>query len=139
MDKSQVKIEALGDDEAPDEKRERKSSARTSRADTELHRRLKEMFGRIAERLEERGDQDLADVIREDADVLAGGLVSFTRPLRVARTVVLGIVAVIEPLLAFWRIGRELLARHMERRERRAREAEAAATGATGATGNGSQ
>jgi hypothetical protein len=138
--KSQTPIEALDDKELDKDPAPRKStSARKSRpssakAENELRTRLADCFDRIAEVLENRGDDELASIFTEDAEVMAAGLVSMTRPFKVLRTPLLALVAVVEPLIAFGRIGRVLVGRLTARRmanqaayEQAQAEAEAAA------------
>src|ERR1700741_1473749 len=43
-----------------------------------LRARLTDVFGRIAEALEARGDEELAEAIREDTTAMSQGLVSLT-------------------------------------------------------------
>jgi len=105
-----------------------KRPAASARAEKDLRDRLVGCFERIAESLYARQDEELAELVREDAEIIAQGLVSLTRPFTALRTVVLAIVAIIEPLMAFGRIGRVLLGRLAERRAARAREPELDAT-----------
>jgi len=106
------------------ESKSRKRPAASARAENELKGRLVGCFERIAESLYARQDEELAELVREDAEVIAQGLVSLTRPFTALRGIVLAIVAIIEPLMAFGRIGRVLLGRMAERRSARAQEPE---------------
>lgn len=126
---SQVKIDQLepnADEREGSKTRERKTKPRrpTARAENELRDRLTGCFERISESLQARDDPELADIVREDAEVIAQGLVSLTRPFTAMRTVVLAAVAIVEPLMAFGRIGRVLGSRWAERRAMRAQEQE---------------
>ena len=125
MPSSQKKIEDLSHDDganASAKKSGAKSSAkrtRTPKAENDLKARLTACFDRIADALDEIGDEELSDVIREDAEVISSGLVSITRPFVFLRLPMLAVVAVVEPLLAFRRIGRILVGRAVARREAR--------------------
>lgn len=138
MARSQVNIEDLTDDkdDAPARKSASSSKSRPSRSaakqEADLRERLVECFDRIAGALRTRGDEELAELIDEDAEVMAVGLVSMTRPLQVLRAPLLVVVAVVEPLLAFGRIGRVLLVRFAERRAIAQMQAEAAQQDADG-------
>lgn len=118
---SQTNIRDMSDDPdaRPASKTSRKSSPKPStKDDKDLRDRLSACFYRIAEHLDAREDDELAEIIREDAEVMAAGLVSLTRPLKPVRTVVLVLAGVVEPLLAFQRILRVLGRRFAERRMR---------------------
>lgn len=133
MARSQVNIEDLTDDKEPDKPARKSSSSSKSRPsrssakqEADLRERLVECFDRIAGALRGRGDEELAELIDEDAEVMAVGLVSMTRPLQALRAPLLVVVAVVEPLLAFGRIGRVLVVRFAERRAIAQMQADAA-------------
>lgn len=92
------------------------SQASQDRADRDLRTRLEGVFDRIAEAAEVRGDIELADAIAEDAKVMAQGLVSFTRPLRALRGPLLLLLGIVEPFMAFRRVGMLLFGRWYVRR-----------------------
>lgn len=98
----------------------RSSNAKKSSTDNDLKSRLHTVFDRIADAAEARGDSELAEVLREDRDVMATGLVSLTRPLAALRTPLLAVLAIIEPVMAFSRIGRLAFGRVLVRRAERA-------------------
>jgi hypothetical protein len=130
------KKRARGGDEAP--------GARTRRRhEGELRGRLSDVFERLAEWLEGRGDAELAGIIREDSKAMVGGLVSLTRPAAWLRPPMLAALSVVEPVLAFGRVLRVLGGRWAERRARIAlerQEAElAAAYAAEAEAGSGEQ
>lgn len=93
-----------------------------SRLEAEIESRLDRVFDQLAEQREARGDEELATALREDKRPISSALVSLTRPIGQARQLVLLVLAVIEPLLAFGRIGRILAGRVRGRQERRAEE-----------------
>lgn len=128
---SQVKIVDLaGGSQREDDAGKSKSASSSSRptaaqkrkaaTDTDLKSRLHTVFDRIADAAEARGDDELASTIRTDRDVMATGLVSFTRPFMALRTPLLLVLAVVEPLMAFSRIGRLMFGRVLDRRAERA-------------------
>lgn len=126
MPRSQVELTDLEPGDDRDRSGERKSRERkrapkpTSRADNELRGRLGDQLDRIAAALAERGDEELADIVREDAEVMARGLVSLTRPFRVLRAVLITVVSIIEPMIAFGRLFRLIAERWAVRRAQRA-------------------
>lgn len=134
MTPSQTKIEDLSGDKDLDDG-PRKSSAKKSatarnasaKGEQQLRERLTEMFDRISEAFAVREDDELAELFHEDAEIMAAGLVSLTRPFKAVRVIVTTAVAIIEPLLAFGRIARVLAVRWVERRQMRAQEAALAA------------
>ena len=131
MPSSQVKLNELspGEDDGDDKpKRTTQRSRRTTqRAESELVSRLYNCFERIANALRDRGDHELAEAVEEDAQVMAAGLVSMTKPIAVLRTPLVILVALVEPLLAFGRIFRIIAGRIMVRRAERQQEVEYAA------------
>jgi hypothetical protein len=102
----------------------RKNSARSEK---DLAERLYGCFERIANALDERGDEELADILREDAGIMAQGLVSLTRPFTILRTPLLATIAVVEPVLAFGRVVRVAAYRWSDRRAEKHAEAAQAA------------
>jgi len=95
-----------------------KRERRAGTSPDKLRGRLQAVFERLAEWLEGRGDEELAQAIREDAGAMTGGLVAATRPLAWLRQPLLLLLALAEPVLAFGRVGRILLTRWQARRER---------------------
>lgn len=86
--------------------------------DSDLKARLLTCFERIADAAEARGDEELAGAVREDMGVMAGSLVSLTRPLTALRAPLLLGLAVLEPVMAFSRLGRLMFGRLTDRRMR---------------------
>lgn len=107
----------------------RSSKATQEREGTELLSRLDRTFDRIALALEARGDAELADTIREDKTAMSQGLVSLTRSVKALRSPFLMLLNLVEPVLAFGRVGRILYVRLAERRARAIDERQMAATG----------
>jgi hypothetical protein len=124
---SQVDIKDLTGKTPRDDKPKSSSSSSgtkrrttTAKADTDLRGRLESCFERIAAALQERGDFELAELIADDAPVMAAGLVSLTRPFKAFRTPLLVLIAVVEPALAFGRVARVLVSRFRIRQWERA-------------------
>lgn len=89
---------------------------RATATDNELKTRLTGVFDRIADAADARGDEELAEVLREDRDVMASGIVSLTRPFVVLRAPVVLLLAVVEPVMAFGRLARLAIGRVMDSR-----------------------
>jgi hypothetical protein len=66
-----------------------------------------------------RGDDELAEALREERHAMSQGLVSLTATLTLLRLPLIVFMALIEPMLAFWRVGRLLVYRFLAWRERR--------------------
>lgn len=111
-----------------EERRSRRTSSTTAarKTDNEVDGRLHRTFERIAAAREARGDEELADVIREDSDAMAQGFTSLTANVPFLRMPLIMGLNILEPALAFSRVGGILLGRFFERRQRRAMEAAAA-------------
>lgn len=129
---SQIRLTDLEPDadDSPDDKPSRKtarSSAKSAKEDRDLKNRLTACFERVADALDTRGDEELADLVRADTDIMSNGLVSLTRPLQALRTPLVLVISVIEPALAFGRILRVLAGRMAERRMMNAAAQEEAA------------
>src|SRR2546421_11434004 len=80
--------------EKPATKRERE---RKEQGEKNLNGRLQACFDRIAESLEQRGDVELATIVREDAQVMAGGVGALTRAVKAAFRLVVLFLCHIEP------------------------------------------
>lgn len=93
-----------------------KTAPPTQAADRDLRSRLEDVFARIADAAEARGDMDLAAVLREDSPVMATGLVSLTRPVRALRTPIVMLLGIVEPVMAFSRVTRMMFYRFLDRR-----------------------
>ena len=113
-----------GGQEESREERERGASERTQRRrraeererQGDLQSRLHAIFARLADALEGRGDYELAGMIREDQKAMVGGLASAVKRVPAMGGAVIGVLAILEPLIAFGRIFRLLLRRLGERR-----------------------
>lgn len=88
----------------------------------ELKARILGTFDRIARALEERDDEELAIVFREDGSAMAQGLVSLTHNFVPLRKPLLFLLNGVEPLLAFGRLGRVLFGRARNWRLRKLEE-----------------
>lgn len=126
--------------ESPRAKSSRSSSSRSSastreRVETELMSRLERICERIAQVLDSRGDEELASAIREDRDAMGQGLVSLTRNVKFLRGPLLMALNLIEPGLAFGRVGRILYIRFVDRQARIQMEREQAAANGQAAGG----
>lgn len=103
------------------------SSASRSRGgskpdNTSLASRLDAAFTKIADQLMARGgeeNEELATAIREESRGMSQGLVSLTATLTFLRWPLIVIMALVEPMLAFYRVGRLVLIRLLNWRERR--------------------
>lgn len=85
-------------------------------AATNLTTRLREAIDRVGVTIENRGDEELGGVIREDSGVMAGGLVNATRRVKSLRAPLLILLDVIEPVMAFGRAGGIVFRRIRDRR-----------------------
>lgn len=108
--------------EKPKTRTSRSKATSDAKVETELDSRLGRTFDRIAVALEQRGDDELASVVREDAGAMAQGLVSLTRSVKFLRSPLLMSLNLIEPILAFGRVGRIMYVRFLERQSRIAAE-----------------
>lgn len=102
----------------------RKTAAQ--KAEEEIAARLHVTFDRIATACENRNDEEMAAIFREEAQSMSVGLVSLTRNVSALRPGLLMTLNLVEPIMAFGRLGRELLQRFMARRARKIAEYEAA-------------
>jgi len=114
-------------EENPDASRIYGRVDRSERAwERDMRGRLERVQARLVEVFEGRGDQELADVIREDGMAMIGGMIAACRPAAWLRAPVVTVMTVVEPLLAFGRVLRLLAGRWQERRIRLAEEREQA-------------
>ena len=95
------------------------------RVENGLFERCVAVFDRIANTLEARNDDELANAIREDKGAMSTGLVSLTRNVKPLRSPLIIILNLVEPALAFGRVGRILIMRVQIRRAQRIAEWEA--------------
>lgn len=89
--------------------------------------RVRQALEKAGEALIKRKDAELGEALIEEAPVMAGGVNNLSKGLPPVRFALLVALDLIEPVLAFWRVGRILLGRAAERRLRRAQEAAEAA------------
>lgn len=101
------------------ERSKRRDNARARERQGDVGRRLGTIFERLAQSVEGRGDEELAEMIREDREAMVGGLVNLTSKAPGLAPGVMAVLAVLEPLIAFGRIFRLLLRRTGDRRAER--------------------
>lgn len=106
------------------EKKKAPTASATSKIEAELSSRLERVFDRIVKALVMRDDEELAQVVREDSEAMSQGLISLTRSVKFLRSPLLMILNLVEPVLAFGRVGRILIGRWIERRNRKFQEQE---------------
>lgn len=87
--------------------------------DSGLVARMDTAFSKIADQVAARGDEELAEAIREERHPMSVGLVSLTSTLTFLRWPLVIVMALVEPLLAFLRVGRLLFIRFLNWREQR--------------------
>lgn len=96
-----------------------RTSATAAKEDAEVTSRLARALDRVVKALEARGDEELASIIREDGDAIQQGIVSLTQNVKVLRRPLIFLLNLVEPALAFGRIGRVLFGRWNERAQRK--------------------
>jgi hypothetical protein len=101
----------------------RKTNAQ--KAEEEIVARINAAFERLAEAFDARGDTEMAAIFREEQIPMSNGLVNLTRNIKPLRHPLVVILNLVEPLLAFGRLGRVLIRRIVERRDRKIAEYEA--------------
>jgi hypothetical protein len=87
-----------------------------ARKETELRIRLETTFSKIADSFAARGDDELAVAISEEKKPMAAGLLNLTANVKPLRNPLVALLALIEPGLAFGRVGRILGRRVAARR-----------------------
>jgi hypothetical protein len=92
----------------------------TGAVETEIRSRLDRLFDRIVKAREAVEDEELAEVIREDADAMANGFISVTHNVPFLRLPLIMLLNILEPVLAFYRVARILVIRWFARRAERA-------------------
>jgi hypothetical protein len=85
---------------------------------TRVEVRLQRVIERVGEALENRGDAELGGAVRAEAKAMSSGLVSATRRSKRLRSLLLALLDLVEPALAFGRVLRILLSRLAARRAR---------------------
>lgn len=89
----------------------RATTAKAKVAEETLAARLMRTFDRIVDTLRAREDEELAVAIDEDKEAMTQGLVSLTKALPFLRNPLLITLNLVEPVLAFGRVGRILFGR----------------------------
>jgi hypothetical protein len=94
-------------------KRSHKSGANV---DAEIASRTRRVIRRMADRTASHGDDELATAMREDGPTIAQGVADITKVIIPLRAPLLILLAIIEPAIAFLRVGGILAARIARRR-----------------------
>lgn len=108
-------------------------AASTKASENSLASQLVDAFGKLADQLQAREDDELATAIREEAEGMTVGLISATRIVPFFRKPLVLILGIAVPVLAFWRVGGILLRRELERRARKMQPQEPSDIGNTSA------
>lgn len=99
------------------------SKGTSDRENASLTGRLDTALSKIADQVAARGDEDgLAEAIREERHVMSQSMVSLTSSLTFLRVPLVVVLSLVEPFLAFRRVGVILFARFLRWRERRIME-----------------
>ena len=99
----------------------------SDRENTSLVARLDTALSKIADQVSARGDEDgLAEALKEERHVMSQSMVSLTSNLTFLRVPLVVLLSLVEPFLAFRRVGVILFARFLRWRERRIAEREQA-------------
>jgi hypothetical protein len=104
-------------------------------SDSQIRSQLDQVFDRIIKMLDERGDDELATVIREDGGSMASGLIALTTGVKFLRLPLIVGLNLVLPLMAFGRVGKILARRFNEWRWNRAMAQREQANGAEDASG----
>lgn len=115
--------------------RQSSSSSKSNRSeDTGTEAQLRVVLDRVAEQREVKGDDELAEAIRETKDAIVKGFMQVTKTVAVLRQPLIFVLAIADPILAFWKVGSILTRRWFERRARKLQEYEEAAAAANANT-----
>ena len=110
----------LGRDKPTDgEKRNkggRPKGGSAARVGGQLEAQMNRVLDRWAEQRESRGDDELAGAIREDGRAITNTVVAALRPFVAIARALTGLLAIVDGLLAFGRVGGILVRRYYERR-----------------------
>jgi hypothetical protein len=104
------------------------SGTTAKKPDTDLVARFRSAFDKLADRLAER-DEELSAAISEESEGMAKGLVSVTRTVPFLRAPLFILFGILEPILAFWRVGSIFVRRWLDHRDRVHAERALAQTG----------
>lgn len=123
----ELDLENPPEDESPSARRRRARRAeRGTSTDSKGHTgpddgvvtsKLNSAFGKLADQLASKGDDELATAINEESSGMTQGLVSLTKSVVFLRGPLVFIIELALVLLAFWRVGRILFIRALVRRE----------------------
>lgn len=92
-------------------------TARERVASNEIHSRVSRVLGKIADMMEVKEDEELATAIRENTDEMTQGFVSLTKNVTWLRNPLIMVLNLVEPTIAFWRVGTIVAGRWYERRQ----------------------
>jgi hypothetical protein len=109
------------------------STSKTPPAEKNLKARLEATFQKIADSRAARGDDELAVALRDEKGPMALGLVNLTENVKPLRNPLVTFLALIEPALAFGRVGNILRYRLIDRRAERIADDELRRQAADGA------
>lgn len=134
-----AKAEAISNRESRRQARGSSSSARStssssksnSSEDASIEAQLRVVLDRVAEQRESKDDTELADAIRETQAAIIKGFMSVTKTITPLRQPLVFLIAVLDPILAFWKVGSILTRRWFERRARKIEEYERAQAAAS--------
>lgn len=105
------------------------------RVDGEINSRVTRVLGKIADMLDVKQDEELSSAIRENTDEMTQGFVSLTHNVKWLRNPLIMLLNLVEPTIAFWRVGTILAGRWYERRQQVMYEHQQQAEQAAAATG----
>lgn len=103
----------------------------SSATDSQIKQRVNRVLGEIVKGRRASEDEELADAVEETTEQMAQGFVSLTDSFKPLRIPFIMFLNLIEPLMAFWRVGKILFNRFRQRRYDRAVENAATASGMT--------
>lgn len=119
-------------DSASERRRRRRQQTTDSKptgesfTEREVRHQLDRAFDGLAKTRDARGDEELAEAIREEGDAMTEGFVTLTNNLKPLRLPLIILLNVVITLLAFGRVGGILWERLKARRERKLAEREQA-------------
>lgn len=99
-------------------------SGASDKISTEIRRRLERVFDRTVKWRQARGDDELAEALTEDGEMMTDAVISITDTFNPLRVPTLLALAIVEPLLAFGRVFRILMGRFLARRAGQEQEQE---------------
>lgn len=96
-----------------------RGSGGSGKSDAGLVSELGSAFNKLADQMDARDDEELAEALRDESKAMSQGLVSLTSAIPLLRPFLTLALALAAPILAFWRVGRILFYRFLSWRERR--------------------